>query len=317
MALKIIRYIVIFTVGILLIHQIFVHSSELAKLPVLFLSANKPFILLAFLGYLLEYVADGLLSKILLQVVGYRLRLLNTLRIAIIDVFAAQILPFGEAGAVATSAYFYKKMGVTNKDIVFLSFFWAVLTSFALVLIGVLSLPFLPLHKAILLPQGNLILLWLIVFLVIAGIIISLFIFLFKNHLKKFIEKIEIIQTIKTYKKNIIANKSLMGISLICAFGYYTMQILILFASLAAFNIYPGVSVIIFSFTISLVITWISLIPGGVGVAEVSLSAFFLSFNLPASEVFAGVLLYRIFSFWIPLGLGGVTYFSLRGKPLR
>lgn len=326
MNLKLLRWIVIATVVGAFIFQLSKHTSELTQLPTLLLSANLLFMAIAFLGYILEYVADGLLSKVLLEVCGHTLRLKNTIRIAIVDVFAAQALPLGEAGAVATSIYFYRKLGVSNSDLLFLSVVWAVLTNVALAVIFIVSLPFLPLHDAIALPHEGITLIEHILFVLAVIITVASLFTVFKKELvlrfvpdrmKRLLAKIDLRSIIQAHSKNIRDHKDLIAVALICAFCYYLGQGLILFASLATFGVLPNFAIIIFCFTVSLLVTWISLIPGGLGVAEATLSILLLSFHLPATEVFAGVLLYRIFSFWIPLVLGALTYFSLHHSPLK
>jgi len=91
-----------------------------------------------------QYFGDGWLSQILLQIAGYKINLKNTIKIASIDVFAAHLLPIGEAGVIVTVAYFYKKIGVKVQDIVFLALTWAIVTNFVLVAFLLTSALFLP-----------------------------------------------------------------------------------------------------------------------------------------------------------------------------
>lgn len=326
MALKFVRWVAIFAIAIGFIFQLSKHVGELRQLPSLLLSGSLVFVAIAFLGYILEYVADGLLSKVLLQICGHRLNIKNTVRIAIIDVFAAQALPLGEAGAVATSIYFYRKLGVNNSDLVFLSVAWAIVTNIALTLLFISILPFLPLHEAVPLPKEGILLAEHIIFVlaVVIGALSMLLIFkknltmrLLPQRMHYLLTKIDLMNSIQTHKKNLLQHKDLVAAAVICGFCYYLGQALILYASLATFGLTPHISIVVFCLTISLLVSWITLIPGGVGVAEASLSFLLLSFNLPAAEVFAGVLLYRIFSFWTPFALGVVTYFSLRRSPLK
>lgn len=92
------------------------------------------------------YLFDGLLSQFLVKITGKTIRFIDAFRIAIINVFASQVLPIGQAGATVMAITFYKKMGVKNHALVFLTVYWAGLTSISLLILFLISWIFLPLH---------------------------------------------------------------------------------------------------------------------------------------------------------------------------
>ena len=53
-------------------------------------------------------------------------------------------------------------------------------------------------------------------------------------------------------------------------------------------------------------------LPGGVGGVDAGMIGAFVLFGLPDNSVFAAVLVYRFFAFWLPLVPGIVAFFQLR-----
>jgi uncharacterized protein (TIRG00374 family) len=60
-----------------------------------------------------------------------------------------------------------------------------------------------------------------------------------------------------------------------------------------------------------------SLLPGGLAVTELSMSAIFISLGLTPSVVIASVITYRLVSLWLPalVGLPLIGYLQLKGRP--
>jgi len=56
--------------------------------------------------------------------------------------------------------------------------------------------------------------------------------------------------------------------------------------------------------------------PGGLGGVEAGMVAGFVAFGMPANTALAGVLLYRLISFWMPLVLGGLAFVYVQNKGL-
>ena len=59
------------------------------------------------------------------------------------------------------------------------------------------------------------------------------------------------------------------------------------------------------------------LAPGGVGAVDAGMIGTFVLFGLPSAEVFAAVLTYRLFAFWLPIPPGIVAFFQLRRTVAR
>lgn len=64
----------------------------------------------AFFSQIFQYVGDGWFSQLLQSDIKVKIK--DSLRIASLNVFAAHILPVGEAGGLAATDHFYRKLGV-------------------------------------------------------------------------------------------------------------------------------------------------------------------------------------------------------------
>ena len=60
------------------------------------------------------------------------------------------------------------------------------------------------------------------------------------------------------------------------------------------------------------VLAAIPLTPGGLGVVEAALTTLLVGFGTPRGIATLGVVVYRLFQFWAPIPLGGLTYVSLQ-----
>lgn len=258
----------------------------------------------AVIGELGGWLFDGLLSQFLVKITGKTVRLIDSFRIAIINVFAAQILPVGQAGATIMAISFYKKMGVKNHALVFLTVFWAVLTSLALLIIFLISWFFLPLHPRFF-PKMHY---WLWLFVPPMIWIIYKFVI---PYIEKRFGKLNLREGLIGNSKKISQNPGAFAICIFSSLGYYISLSLVLYGSLHAFGSTITLPVAIFALTAAQVVKALSLIPGGLGAVESILLLLLTDFRIPFPIVFAGTMLYRVIDFWIPLVTGSIFYFIL------
>jgi uncharacterized protein (TIRG00374 family) len=57
--------------------------------------------------------------------------------------------------------------------------------------------------------------------------------------------------------------------------------------------------------------------PAGVGAVDAGMIGTFVLFGLPGADVFAAVLTYRLFAFWLPIPPGIVAFIQLRRTVAR
>lgn len=265
-----------------------------------------------------QYLGDGWLSQILLKITGHKIDFKTTLKIASSDVFAAHILPLGEAGVIATSAYLYKKIGVSNQGIIFLTTSWALVTNtvlVALLLISMIFLPKLP-NVPIHLPDlakvtTGAILACLVLVLILRKFILNELKKRFSN--RKIFQEIQVfIQNLGPHKSNVAKNKILLVKATAAAIIYYIANIASLYFCFLAFGTAPNIAMVAFAYLLSLVTSFITLAPAGIGASEATMILIFLRFGVNPVIAAAAVLVFRIFTFWLPIPAGLLAYLSLK-----
>jgi uncharacterized protein (TIRG00374 family) len=101
------------------------------------------------------------------------------------------------------------------------------------------------------------------------------------------------------------------------AIGYWAAQIGILWASFKAFNVDVPFAVVIQGFFVGMVANLFPFAPAGVGAVDAGMIGTFVLFDVPAGEVFAAVLTYRLIAFWLPIPPGIVAFLQLRKTVAR
>jgi glycosyltransferase 2 family protein len=326
--MKKIRYI--FT-AILIIIAFFVvfpeFKNSIPEIPGLFRNANKFLILFMVLFQLLTYFSDGLSTKILLKIAGYDIRLKNTLRISIVDTLANLMLPL--IGGSVIKYYFYKKLKVPSSAILFLITSWTLLFYFTALIFFVFSIFFIPKSESFI-PIN-------IILLIIAALIIFFYILLKKGN--KLVSKLLNFFIItanklfaKLFKRKPISKERLQDFNLkfgqtfselksskkdflfaLCAsFLYYLFDILTVYFAFLVFGFHPNIFLVIFGFTISSVLSYLTSIPYIPGVVESSLVMVFVKLGFPANVSILASFLFRLFSYWFPMPIGLISYLDFR-----
>jgi len=91
----------------------------------------------------------------------------------------------------------------------------------------------------------------------------------------------------------------------------YIMQFLGLYMLFIVFNININPFSLFVVFILSIIISLISFMPGGIGSFEISFYLLISSyFSLPSNILSAIIVLFRLFNYWIPTLLGGIIFFK-------
>lgn len=322
-AVKTLRFFLVLVIVIIAVWQLAPHFKDFKEIYNLRDSINYYFLLLSVFSQAGQYLGDGWLSQTLLKVTGTKISFKNTIKIASMNVFAANLLPVGQAGALATAFYFYKKLGVTNQNFIFLSICWTLITTTTLAVVFLLSLIGLPEIPHLGFSFKTLIFLFI---LAIALIALASYIsrtvvwprvrpIISKSNFYK--EVLLFMKNFPNYKDAIFKNKSLVVQAFSAAFIFYISNILTLTLSCLTFGILPHLYVIAFAYSVALVAGWITLAPAGLGATEATMLLIFLQFNIPPAQAVASILLFRIMSFWLPIPLGALAYFSLNRQFIK
>lgn len=265
-----------------------------------------------------QYIGDGWLSYLLLRIIGIKINFTKTTLIASLNVFAAHLLPVGQAGVIATVYYFYRKLGVDNQSLIFLTAAWSLSTGLSLIIMLLVSMVFLPkipylhFHLSTITQY----------FLVVAAVLVFAFILFRKSlwpKIEKFLRKhafanelLNFIGNIESHKNAILKNKGLVFLSLIAGFIYYAGNIMTLSACFLAFGHLPPIPLITFAYFVSLIAGWVTLAPGGIGATEATMLIIFNEFSVDPSLSIAAMLAFRLISFWIPIPAGALSFAILQ-----
>ena len=95
------------------------------------------------------------------------------------------------------------------------------------------------------------------------------------------------------------------------AFLFWAFQILVLWAAFKAFGDSPPAAVLVQAFFCGMLGNLLPM-PGGVGGVEGGMIASFVAFGVDGGLAVVAVLVYRAFTFWLPLIPGVIAYFQLR-----
>lgn len=312
--MRYLRYLLILILVAIAIWRILPQLKDFREFLDLAENINIPWLTIAIGAQISQYIGDGWLSYLLLRIIGIRINFTKTTLIASLNVFAAHILPVGQAGVIATVYYFYRKLGVDNQSLIFLTAAWSFSTGISLIIMLLVSMVFLPKIPYIQFHLSTL----TQYFLVVASVAIFAIILFRKslwpkieNFLKRHAfagELLTFISNLELHKNAILKNKNLVFLSLVAGFIYYAGNILTLTACFLAFGYTPNLYMVTFAYFISLVAGWITLAPGGIGATEATMLIIFNEFGIQPSLSIAAMLTFRLISFWIPIPAGAVSY---------
>jgi uncharacterized protein (TIRG00374 family) len=117
---------------------------------------------------------------------------------------------------------------------------------------------------------------------------------------------------------DLVRNPSNGGwLAIVGAVGYWAANIGILWASFHGYGVSVPLGVVVQGFFIGLAANLFPFAPAGVGAVDAGMIGVFVLFGFPGADVFAAVLTYRLFAFWLPIPPGIVAFFQLRRTVAR
>jgi uncharacterized membrane protein YbhN (UPF0104 family) len=90
-----------------------------------------------------------------------------------------------------------------------------------------------------------------------------------------------------------------------------------LFVFVGAFGHWVNPDGLLVAYGLANVLAAIPITPGGLGVVEAALTTLLVGFGTTRGVATLGVVVYRLFQFWAPIPLGGLTYLSLQASRHR
>lgn len=320
--LSIVRYSIFITLIVLALSRLIPQLGDFKEVLQLKNQVNYWYVLAAILTQFVQYMGDAWLSQVLLSIVKTKMTIANAFRIAALNVFAAHMLPVGEAGGMAAAYHFYRKLGVTTDKFIFLSICWGFLTHFVLLslfFISFLLIPDIPIDIHL-----SFAMIVVLVFILVGCVILFTKKSTVKLFVKRYLGKYDwareaaaFIRNWKTYRNLMINKPGHVFLAVLATTMYYAANVATLGFSFLAFGQMPSVPLLTFAFTASLIIGRLTLAPAGVGTAEATLILIFLQAGVEAHVAVAATLVFRLISFWLPIPFGAASYISLKNiKPL-
>ena len=96
------------------------------------------------------------------------------------------------------------------------------------------------------------------------------------------------------------------------AVGILVFDLLSLLAALTAFGVHVTTATVVTAYVVVALVSLVPVTPGGLGLVEGGLFALLLVRGVPAASLMAGVLTYRLVSYWLVVLMGGVALVSER-----
>jgi uncharacterized protein (TIRG00374 family) len=283
----------------------------------LFKKINPLYFLLLLILQAITYIGDGWLSKVILETAGFKISLKNTVKIAITDTVATHIMPL--MGGSVMAYYLYKKFNVSAAARLFLSgaftfFLWTTYLFFFLT--AILFFPHLPL-----LNFSTPKILFILIIILLTGLVVYFFqtkkgrkilafpLKMFKikpERMEKFFQEFKTIFTFFHRQPSQIIK------AFAAAFILYWGDVITLYFSFMAFGYRPHLAIVIIGLTLSFILPLLTLIPETPGLVEASLVLVFTALGLPSHIVLLSAILFRLFSYWLPLFPGIISFWQLK-----
>lgn len=291
---------------------------------------------LALLAECFFYLGSTLLTRAVLRMTGDKLKFSDVLKISLLDSFSLQFLPLGSFGQAAVNYYFYREKKIRTSHIVLMFIARTIIVYLIFTLIFLVGIAFSPTNPSL---NHSMLLIVLLIFIVAFSLFFYLISLYFRRELlikratffATFINKIlkifhkhiplekipNLIDKLYSAMRILTQNRRLQLSALFGALIFWSGDIFCLYFSLIGFGFLPHLPMVIFAYTIARLLSLISFIPGGLGVTEGALVLIFIGFGIPSSVAIAGVLIFRLISFWLPIPVGLGSFLSLQKKYIK
>ncbi len=125
----------------------------------------------------------------------------------------------------------------------------------------------------------------------------------------------EIVEQVAGRLNEIVKDRELVERAAIWATLNWLLDAASLFVFIRAFGDWANVVGVLVAFGLANVIAVIPLTPGGLGFVEATLATTLVAFGVDKAVAALAVGMYRLAQFWLPIPVGGISYFTLRQRP--
>ncbi|HUY69453.1 MAG TPA: flippase-like domain-containing protein [Candidatus Tyrphobacter sp.] len=293
----------------------------LKEIPLLIGSANKSLILLIIGLQFVFYILDGLLSLTALRIVEVKVHPKHAISIAVLSAIGGKVIPM--IGASLSSFFLYRKLNIETKKIAFLVTVWNIFyilsftVSFGVALILLPKLAFKVVSPIVFDALAA-----VFGFMVVGAyltlrnrgrLLKNLVLFLKKFSFGKRLEEGSVSSFIETLDEDLALMKRrkwLSFLSFLFSALYYIDNVALLYFSFLVFGFRPDLASLIIAFSLSTILSLISLMPEVPGVTETSIILIFTAFGYPSGLTILASVLYRLISYWLLIPVGAFFYFK-------
>lgn len=295
---------------------------------------NKNYLFLALIAEITSYVGATIALGIFLSRMGYKLDFSTRFKLSSVSSFTMHFLPIGAAGGAAFEYSFLRKRAVDSGSIIVMWILRWIFSYASFLILFLFSLILLPIAPKLPFSPETLTTVFLI--LVFGLVFYTVYLYkhkskfwvqwqkvfkLFNSLIKKFkkepvqeSKQAEIFEDIYTGIKLFSKKKRSYIFAILSSMLYWVGDMVCLYFVFWAFGFAINPGVLIFGYCISTLLGIVSFIPGGIGVTEGSMALIFTGMGVPSVLALTAVLVFRLFSFWIWIPVGFLSYLSLQ-KP--
>jgi len=299
--------------------------------------AETELVILAIIAESLRYLAVALYTQKLLHFLGHHIGLWPFVELMFAGGSANRIVSAGGAAGIYVRYRFFDKHGLSLGDLAIVLTLQNLMTGLILLSTFLLGLWYLLGHQLI---GGTQLLVATAMIALMLGLLVC-FIALYRRprKLKRFLASLAKLIDVpikKVTKKGIynarglvlgvdnlyagmkVAREKPLETGKALAYGVMTLfaDIFSLYFVFHALGFPIRLDVLVVGYVITNYVISLLLMPEGIGVTELSLSAVYISLGVPPGIVVVTTLLFRLIAFWLPIGVGLLAMWDLRRRSL-
>jgi uncharacterized protein (TIRG00374 family) len=299
--------------------------------------AKTEFVVLALIAECLRYLAVALYTQKLLHFLGHHIGLWSFVELMFAGGAANRIVSAGGTAGIYVRYRFFDKHGLSLGSLAIILILQNLMTGLILLSTFVLGFFYLATHELI---GATQLLVAASMLLLMSGLVLScILLYRHPRQLKRFLAGLSrlIDVPVRKFTKRSIYNAKELVLSVnnlyramdvartkpletgkALAYGAMTLfaDILSLFFVFHALGFAIRLDVLIVGYIITNYVVSLLLMPEGIGITELSLSAVYTSLGVPSGIVVVATLLFRFIAFWLPIGVGLLAMWDLRRKSL-
>jgi uncharacterized protein (TIRG00374 family) len=261
------------------------------------------------------YTCMGLAFAYVSQMIGIRMRLKDLAEIGFISSIINHVVAAGGVAGYSVRYILMNRHGATMNDVAAASLLHFYLTSLDMIIMTPVSLGYLMLNANI--PHGVAVLLGGMTVLLAVGAILAT-ILIFSQNLRQPILKVLAMFAKKVFHRNLTSEldkfnqtlstgvramhedpRKLILVMLLTILDW-TASVIVLSHCLDAFGEHVPIGIVITGFVIGMVAGVLSMIPGGLGIQEGSMTGVFVLLGVPFEQAVLGAVLFRAVFFIFP-----------------